>query len=64
MAHLDLAVSAHASLQKQFNTLSLSEHLLCTALQITSLMLTFIQVWVLAGPLRNFNLYLEKPYVH
>lgn len=31
MAHLDLAVSAHASLQKQFNTVSLSEHLLWTA---------------------------------
>lgn len=31
MAHLDLAISAHSSLQKRSNTVSLPEHLLCTA---------------------------------
>lgn len=31
MAHLDLAISVHSSLQKHSNTVSLPEHHLCTA---------------------------------
>lgn len=46
-------------------TLSACQNISCAQpLQITSLMFTLIQVWVLAGPLQNFNLFLQEPCFH